>query len=278
MLTIGHIINTVDATPASDLGRAQPVTLESMRIAREFAAPDLGVTLYAVQSQGEAPAALPDCFTRLRSLPRSVLDVRPFREKRRLPLISDILSALYANSTADYMIYTNVDIGLLPYFYRTVACLLQKGYDGFVINRRTIADCYHGTAQLPQMFAALGDSHKGYDCFVFRRDRYPQFQLGSTCVGAAWVGRALLANLVAWSSRFAEFRNLHVTFHVGDAQTWRDSRFADYQEHNREQYLELFGLLEAARGAFDPATRSYLLDAGDRRQMPERYCIGGPGL
>jgi hypothetical protein len=188
--------------------------------------------------------------------------------KRKLPLISDILETLYESCRADYLVYTNVDIALMPYFYSTVVCLLQKGYDAFAINRRTIAEA----GQLPLMFAALGESHKGYDCFVFRRDMYPRFRLGSICVGAAWVGRALLANLVAWSTRFAEFRDFHVTFHIGDAQTWRDSRFSDYQEHNRQEYMTIFSHLEAARGVFDPQTRSYLLDTGTARQMPDQYC------
>ena len=178
MITIGHIINTVAVAPASDLGQAQPITLETMRIAREFAAPDQGVSLYAVQDQSESPAALPGCFTSSRGW-SVVLDVRTFRVKRKLPLISDILDTLYESSRADYLVYTNVDIALMPYFYRTVACLLQKGYDAFAINRRTIAEA----GQLPLMFAALGESHKGYDCFVFQRDMYPRFRLGSICVG-----------------------------------------------------------------------------------------------
>ena len=158
MLTIGHIVNTVFAEPASELGRAQSVTLETMRIASAFAGPDPAVTLYAVQSGDESPAELPDCFTRLLELQRSILDVQPFRVQRRLPLISDILNALYANSSADYLIYTNVDIALMPYFYRTVACLMQKGYDAIAINRRTIA-CI--TEQLPLMFCSTRRTPQG---------------------------------------------------------------------------------------------------------------------
>ena len=106
-------------------------------------------------------------------------------------MIRDILDRLYAASDADYFIYTNVDIALMPHFYTAVTQLIETGVDAMVINRRTIAKSPSDPAHLPLMWAQVGEKHPGYDCFVFRRDAYPNFDLGTACIGANWIGRVL---------------------------------------------------------------------------------------
>jgi len=44
--------------------------------------------------------------------------VGTFRARRKLALIKDIMDILYESGGADYMIYTNADIPLQPYFYQ----------------------------------------------------------------------------------------------------------------------------------------------------------------
>jgi hypothetical protein len=269
MISLAHIINPFAETGASDLTIAQPITFETMSIAREFAKDMAEVNLFAVQFQGETRVALKEEFVRLPGLTRSVNDIKTFKIKRKLPLIKDILDALAeAAGRADYLIYTNVDIGLQPYFYSSIARFIEQGVDGFVINRRTIPDRYHDVGQIPLMYAEVGEPHPGYDCFVFRRDAYPQFKLGTICIGTAGIGRVMLANLVAYSSAFKEFRNEHLTFHIGDACTWRNDELSDYFQENWNEYLALFQQIEADRGEFDPLLRSYLLDTGSKRQFP----------
>jgi hypothetical protein len=270
MVSLAHIINPVGAEKGSDLAIAQPITFETMSLAREFAKDMAAVNLYAVQFQGEAHAALGEEFVSLPGLTRSVNDIKTFKINRRLPLIKDILDALAAAAGhADYLIYTNVDIGLQPHFYSSIARIIEQGSDGFVINRRTIPDRYHDVNQIPFMYAEVGESHPGYDCFVFRRDAYPQFKLGAICIGTAWIGRALLANMVAYAGKFREFRNEHLTFHIGDSMSWRQDEYHDYFQENWNEYLRLFGEIEADRGGFDPELRSYLLDTGSARRIPD---------
>lgn len=189
--------------------------------------------------------------------------------RRKLALIKDIIDALYNNAgDADYLIYTNVDIALQPYFYLTVSKFIRQGYDAFVINRRTITDKYSHIDDIPFMYAETGEPHKGYDCFVFKREFYPKFKLGTICIGTAWIGRALLANLVTYSSRFKEFREEPLTFHIGDPCPWRNQQFSDYFHENQNEYLKVFQQLEAEHGEFEPVQRSYLLDTGTKRIIP----------
>jgi len=275
MLSIAHLINPVIVDNSSDLFIAQPITFETMRSAREFAGDAADVALYAIQFHNEPRVPMPDIFQRTPDLTRSVADIKAFKQKKNLPLIKDILDTLYESSQAQYLIYTNVDIALQPYFYKAIDMFIRQGYDAFVINRRTITDKYTAVEQIPFMYAEIGVPHKGYDCFIFKRELYPKFKLGTICIGTAWVGRALLANMATYAAKYREFRNEHLTFHIGDSCTWRNDQFSDYFQENWNQYQSVFQQLERECGQFEPLVRSYLLDSGDKRNIPDfnKYCI-----
>lgn len=268
MTSIAHIIHPGIVPETSDLVIAQPITFETMRVAAEFSSGSEDVSLFAVQHHNEARVPLPACFKRTPDLRRSIVDIKPFKKSRPLALIKDILDILYKSSGAEYFIYTNVDIALQPYFYRAVCAIFDRGYDAFVINRRTIRGTYTSIGEIPLMYAEVGEFHKGYDCFIFKRDLYPKFVLGDICIGAPWIGRALLANMVYFSTRFREFRNHHYTFHIGDSLNWRREEYSDYFQHNKEQYVTIFNRLESQLGPLEPVWRSYLVDTGDQRQIP----------
>ncbi|MCX6583929.1 MAG: hypothetical protein NT166_27450 [Candidatus Aminicenantes bacterium] len=275
MFSFAHIINPVIVDNSSDLFIAQPITFEAMRRAREFTGDAANINLYAIQFHDEPRIPLPDIFRRTPNLTRSVTDIKTFKQRKNLPLIKDILDRLYESSQAQYLIYTNVDIALQPYFYQAVDMFIRQGYDAFVINRRTITDKYITVEQIPFMYAEIGEPHKGYDCFIIKRQLYPKFKLGTICIGTAWVGRALLANMATYAARFKEFRNEHLTFHIGDSCTWRNNEFSDYFQENWNQYQSVFQQLEMECGQFEPIVRSYLLDSGDKRNIPafNKYCI-----
>lgn len=269
---IAHILHPAIVASESDLMVAQPITFASMKVAHDFVMNhgDACVSMYAIQQVDEAGIALPECFERVEDLQRSIVDLKRFRTRRKMALIKDILDALYLVSVdSDYMVYTNVDIALQPHFYSAITTFIRQGYDAFVINRRTISNSYVSPAQLPEMYEELGEAHKGYDCFVFKREVYPKFKLGSICIGFAWVGRAILANMVSNADQFNEFRNEHLTFHVGDSCMWRSAEFSDYVDENRKEYESIFKQLENEHGQFDKLWRSYLCDVGLSRQMPD---------
>ena len=225
----------------SDLHGAQPVTFESMRLAKVHAGRDVDVELYSAHFPEDCNV-VPAWITGTRHLGGSVLDIGNFSVRRKLPLIRDILDRLYEVSEADYFVYTNVDIALMPHFYTSIAQLVDTGIDAMVINRRTIAKFPCDPAYLPLMWAQAGEKHPGYDCFIFRRDAYPRFELGNACIGANWIGRVILANLFVHAKNFRIFEDCHVTFHLGDDRAWKNTKFSDYDRHNQDELLKILDM------------------------------------
>ncbi|MFH1852173.1 MAG: hypothetical protein ABIA75_07510 [Candidatus Neomarinimicrobiota bacterium] len=198
-MKIAHIINPVKIGPESDLYIAQPITMHTMLQAQAFARNSVVVDLYTTQYK-EDREIIPKGLNITEDLKRSILDIKTFKTNRKLPLIGDILNSLYTNSDSDIFIYTNVDIALKPFFYLTIKSLLELGYDGFCINRKTIPKSYLGInelniANLPLLYSIEGENHPGIDCFVFQRSIYPKFQLGNICIGFPPIGAVLFDNI-----------------------------------------------------------------------------------
>lgn len=260
MRTIAHIIHPGLVPETSDLRVAQPITFATMQAARAYAAGQVDVRFYAVKHHDEA-FALPDGFTPTPDLTRSICDLATFQEQRKLALIKDILDRLYmAAADADYLIYTNVDIALQPYFYVVVNALLDQGYDALIINRRTISDRFHRVEEIPLMYAEVGEIHAGRDCFVFKRSAYPQYDLGDLCIGTQWMDAALSVNLLYHATNFKKFTDLHLTFHIGATRVWRAPRYQDYLAHNER---ELYRILEAYRTRYPDFDRERLYLIGE---------------
>ena len=241
-----HVINPVKVGPSSNLYIAQPITFESMRVAQQFAAAfSLQVDLCAVNFP-EDDEIVPLFFGCRKHLKRSVLDVDTFSIPRKLPLIKDILDCATCASEAEFIIYTNVDIAVVPNFYLSLDSIINKGTDALMVTRRTLSTDYKATSELWRMYADMGDGHPGDDCFIFSREAYAKYDVGDTCIGAKYVARVLALNVITHAHRFEHFRNLHLTFHIGDDRIWHDEKWADYTAHNQRvlrrlarQYKEL---------------------------------------
>lgn len=232
----------------SDLYLAQPITFESLRRARAQCARPDRVRLLTAQFPEDLPI-VPRGFAATPDLTRSVLDLGTFSKPRKLPLLRDILDRLYeASDGCEYLVYTNVDIAVLPNFYDAVDRLIDAGHDALVINRRTISGEYTEVRDLPLLYAQVGQKHPGHDCFIFRRDAYPHYDLGDVCLGMAWVAKSQLLNMAYFSERFRIFEDLHLTFHVGDPRHWENPEFADYCTHNRKAFLAARHRLRDAHG------------------------------
>lgn len=260
MRTIAHIVNPIAVEPPSDLCIAQPITFETMLQARRFAQERVNVQLLTAQ-YAEDRCMIQPGFERTPDLDRSVTDLRPFLRQRKLPILRDILDRLYAASPqAEYLIYTNVDIALTPGFYLAIDRLLEAGFDALVINRRTLSSRYANVENIPLMWADPGETHPGHDCFIFRREVYPRYRLDEVCIGVNFIGRALVLNLASHAKQFKEFKELHLTFHVGNDQIWKREDYADYVEHNKQATLRamrsLFG--EFPHAASMPDVLHYL--------------------
>ena len=250
MRSFAHIINPVIVPPTSDLYVAQPVTFETMRVARDFASGKVGVQLISAQYP-EDRSFVPDGFMTTPDLDRSVLDVGSFEMKRKLPVLRDIVERLYeAAPEADYLIYTNNDIALMPYFYLAVNALIDSGYDALVINRRIVWGDYRRLDEIPLMYAEADQKHEGHDCFVFRRDVFPQYKLDDICVGTPYIGRVMLWNVFCFGRKYKEFKDLHLTFHLGNPpMRFQAGGQEDYVMHNKTAAARVARDLERACSA-----------------------------
>ncbi len=233
MLKLAHIVNPLVVTdPQSDLSYAQPVTLRSMQVARQRASSaGLAVAQYAAVYP-EDRDAVPQDFITTPVLERSVLDVVGPVGGRKLPLLRDILDRLFAAADADFLIYSNIDIGLWPDFYLQVAERISQGADAFLIGRRTLGTEFTSPDDLDHIYAQEGKPHFGFSCFVFPRSQYPRYLLGDTCIGLQPVGVTLAVNMIQQAKAFRNFDRDRLTFHLGDDRVWERSLLDECHRHN----------------------------------------------
>jgi hypothetical protein len=239
MRKLAHIINPFKAPEASDLFMAQPITFESMRRAKELASKSLEVELWSTTFP-EDETLVPNYFQQTKPLERSVLDLQPFQQAIPLPLIHDILERLYTASDAEYLIYTNVDIGLYPSFYLRVNELLEEGHDALIINRRRLRADLLETCELEEIYQQKGKKHPGFDCFVFHRDLFPKMQLAQICIGVPFIGITFAQNLFALANNFKLIDQEVLSFHLG-MEVFRKRAPREYFYYNRMQFRKVIG-------------------------------------
>ncbi|WP_417237261.1 hypothetical protein [Bizionia paragorgiae] len=233
-----HIINPVKVNKSSDLFKAQPITFETIRKAKEFAGDVLDVNVITAQYP-EDIEIIPEYFQQTPNLNRSIIDFGTFKKKRKLPLLKDILQrAVDYDTKADYIVYTNVDIAVQPHFYLFIKQKIEEGHDAFIINRRTISDRYT-LKTLAEAYSDYGESHPGYDCFVFKKEIYSNFNLENICIGAAFVGLALYLNLRLFSNSFLEFNDKHLTFHIGNDKVWKEESNNEFEKFNKTEFQKI---------------------------------------
>jgi len=242
-----HIINPVVVHKDSDLFRAQPVTFETMKNAKSYALLHNVYVDHLATCYKSDEIMVPDGFANAGNLQRSILDFGTFSKPKKLPLLADILGALYHSSNAEYLIYTNVDIALMPHFYVTLEKIMQEGYDAVNIFRRTLDDSYQGVDDIPYMYADFGFDHPGTDCFVFKRALFEKFDLQNIAIGCRFVAFALRINLFVFADKIKEFDKIHMTFHIGDDRSWDD--LDDMSIYNEKELDNIFDNLEQREDA-----------------------------
>ena len=234
MRKIAHIINPFNASPSSDLFTAQPITFESMRRSKENAKDIVEVELWSAQYK-EDRNMIPEGFVATRDLDRSVLDLGSFEKQMKLPLIGDIVGRLYEESDADYLIYTNVDIGVYPHFYEEVHRFIDEGLDAFIINRRRLPAHFTKVEQLDEVYGEYGKKHPGFDCFVFHRELFENFEFADVCIGVPFIGITFAQNIFALSSNYRLFEDEILTFHIG-MEIFKGRAARDYFRYNRKEF------------------------------------------
>jgi hypothetical protein len=208
-----------------------------MLVARDFDGGE--AVLVSIQHKDDRDLT-PEGFHCGRFLDRVVTDMAAFGKPQPLPLLFDILErgAEFAGPD-DFIIYTNSDIILMPFFYSAVRDFIGQGFDAINICRRTIGEhaLYENHENLAR--SEVGTGHPGSDCFVFSRKIYDQFIRNDACIGKKEVAKSLLLNIATVAKRMLVLRNVNLTYHVGDDRDWTLPEVQDYAAFNRQELEKL---------------------------------------
>ncbi|MGC2718755.1 MAG: hypothetical protein WA209_04150 [Candidatus Acidiferrales bacterium] len=276
-INLVHLINPVNAPAGHDLARAQAFTYESMRRAAAFAKemdPSIRIDFVAAPLP-EDVAAIPEGAIPLPELTRVSSEIGRFEVVRRLPLLMDIIkrgreyvSSIEA-SPAPRLIFTNVDIGVLPHFYCYAAWLIRCGHDVAIINRRSVADCYGGPQDLPAILSDFGHKHPGLDCFIFDSGIVDHFVPFNSIIGMAHVMRPLFFNLMAFACNPVVLTDAHATFHIGFDSEWLSGKYADYDRFNRGECLKVIEALCAHDKSIEARLAAFVNSTDEHKWIPE---------
>lgn len=241
MRSFTHIINPFVADPSSDLHLAQQVTIESMNRAKREAEGKLRVELMTAQYP-EDHSMIQDGWTKTPDLDRSMPDKGNFDRNLKLPFLCDILERLYSHSKSEYLIFSNVDIGVQPNFYLEVSRMLDEGRNALIINRRRIPEQFSSIAEMDAIYSEKGKKHPGYDCFVFHRDLFPKFSLADVCTGVPFIGITLAQNLFCFGTNPKVFTDEFLTFHIG-MELFKKRASHDYFRYNQKEFWKAMAVI-----------------------------------
>ena len=227
---IAHLINPFNCTKdnPSYLYYAQPITFKSMHEAQlEGHKYDINVNLYAVNFP-EDNEIIPSYFIKLPYLEKSTLTEFPeISKKRKLPIIQEMFDSILKNSDADFIIFSNSDIGLQKEFYRKIYNFIVKdNLESFIINRRDgipkFKKGYRLTENnLIEIYKEKGLKHPGKDCFIFSREILKGINMNLMFTGYPPWGRTLYFCLKKKDKKCKLFKNEYLTFHIGRDESWK---------------------------------------------------------
>ncbi len=238
--SFSHIINIVSAAENAELEKIQRITIESIRRAKQYL--NSGVTVETIAAIGSNSSADVGFAERTAVLRRNVGDVSSFSTSRNLPIVSDILDEGVKASAAEYIVFSNADIALTPWFYNAITEFLKRGHDALVINRRRIpARLIDQPFEV--MLAHAGSEHIGFDCFVFKKSLHNKFVKTNICIGIPMAGGDIFHNIFTFAENPVLLANQHLTFHLGIdlVKSWGNS---EYYAHNRKEFRTLLKKLK----------------------------------
>lgn len=277
-----HIINPVHKSPEHELSIAQPVTFASIKAAKSYLRDTTGDLVQIICAVYDEDLHLvPGFCDEVVLLNESFKDVTGQIEAPKLPLVREILSKASKICSSKYVIYSNIDISIMPYFYSVILAHLNSGVENLIINRRTIFPDSKSIAALPMMYSLIGQSHPGYDCFIFKADCLPKFDLGNLCLGLPGFDWVMALNLWYRGGKNLGLYDHHLTFHIGDDKKWISAEMQAWQKLNYEQIIEPINSLKKEFGERDhflwprpaPLKRSHLSRVMNRfgREIIKRW-------
>ena len=229
---IAHLINPFKCSKdnSSYLYYAQPITFKSMHNA-QLKAEKVGidVKLYSV-NYPEDDEIIPDYFIKLPHLEKSTISEFPrISGKRKLPIIQEMFDSILKNSDADYIIFTNSDIGVQKHFYIKINRIIQKdNLNSFLINRRDNIPKFKYGKRLTEnnldiIYKERGQPHPGNDCFILHRKILEKVNMNLMFTGYPPWG-CILKKLIQKKidKNICKYEHLYLTFHLGCDQAWNN--------------------------------------------------------
>jgi len=232
-IKIAHVINPFKCNEdnPSYLYYAQPITFVSMLNAQNEAKKEgIDIKLYAV-NYPEDQQIIPNYFIKLPYLKKSTLTEFPkIAGKRKLPIIQEIFNSILENSDADYIIFTNSDIGVQKNFYKKIYNYIQKDkLKSFIINRRDNIPKFKNGVRLTEknlniIYNEKGVKHPGKDCFVMERNILKKINMNSMFTGYPPWGNTLTNSLKNIDNKMKLFTEEYLTFHLGSDRVWNKNK------------------------------------------------------
>ncbi len=235
MNSFAHIINPVTGEENPELFATQQTTFKSILKSRSYSK-DLDIKLYCCSFFGSDITQIPNDFSSLPKLSRNISSLA--KTKKTNPILSDILQEASKNCDSDYFIFTNLDIGLMPYFYEGVNYYVSLGHDAIIVNRRRIKSRFNTGNNLEAIYSEVGKTHTGYDCFIIKKSVLQKFIFKNIAIGVPPAGNDVFYNIFAFADKPVLFTEKHLTFHIGMEleKEWGDKEIL---KHNYKEFHEL---------------------------------------
>lgn len=239
-----HVVNAYDAGTTSET-ECHAAVISSMSHAASCTAADSGSIHFHAVSRADEADLIPAGFVGHPVLARSIRNDVRYSGCKPVPYLFDILAPLRGGDVGEWVVFTNMDIVLQPWFYTAVLELLGAGFDALIINRRTQPAEYSGCSEW-LLRSEIGVSHPGMDCFVFPRSWIEGFVVSDAVVGAGNVMRSLLYNLVCRARKLVFVTRAMLTLHFGDDRPWLNPPMSILHDHNASEALKTWQALSGA--------------------------------
>ena len=228
-IKIAHMINPFKCSEnnPSYLFYAQPITFKSMHNAKlEAQKVGIDIKLYAVHYP-EDDEIIPEYFIKLPHLKKSTMSEFPkIANNRKLPIIQEMFDSMLQNSDADYIVFTNSDIGVQKNFYIKITEFIEKdNLKSFIINRRDNIPKFKDKERLTEknldiIYKEIGEIHPGKDCFIIHRKILEKINMDLMFTGFPPWGNMLHKYLIRIDKNTHLYKNEYLTFHLGCDKTW----------------------------------------------------------
>ena len=256
-----HIVPGLDSSAPAGLQGEFGLTVRSLEIASEWAKKLKHDVRVVVANFHHEPSAVTHSFERIPVLTADAQEIFP--SLPRLPFLKD---ALRLQVQSDWVIYSQADIIVAPFFYERIATEIDKGFSSFSINRRTVKRVEGASDPLAEIWSQVGISHKGTDCVVMPVETYQKMVVLDTVIGLLGLGRTLLLNMAVNDVASKRVKDWGLTFHIEDSRQWSIGDRATFGNHfNQKQFLGVVDELVKLHG------KAKIENASDLVEIPSRH-------